>query len=123
MTARLGATALAVVATMAAARADPARIMTAEAERTGATWRVTATLQHPDTGWGHYADGWRIETRQGEVLGTRELLHPHVDEQPFTRSLAGVKIPAEVGDLIIRARCNLTGWSNGTFPLSLATTR
>ena len=31
----------------------------------------------------------------------REELHPHVDEQPFTRSLRSVKIPAGVTSVII----------------------
>ncbi len=33
-----------------------------------------------------YVDGWHVETAEGEILGTRILLHPHVGEQPFTRS-------------------------------------
>jgi hypothetical protein len=52
-------------------------------------------LRHGDTGWDDYADGWRIETPAGEVLGTRVLHHPHVEEQPFTRSLGGVEIGPE----------------------------
>jgi hypothetical protein len=39
----------------------------------------------------------------GEVLDTRILLHPHVGEQPFTRSLDGVKIPDSISKVIVRA--------------------
>ena len=44
---------------------------------------------HPDTGWDDYADGWRVLDMDGNELGMRVLHHPHVDEQPFTRSLSG----------------------------------
>jgi hypothetical protein len=72
--------------------------------------RFSVTLSHPDTGWDHYADGWRIELADGTVLGTRELVHPHVDEQPFTRSTS-VNLPDSVTRVFIRARCNLDGWN------------
>jgi hypothetical protein len=42
-------------------------------------------------------------------LGTRVLYHPHVDEQPFTRSLGGVRIPAEVTSVILRAHDSVHG--------------
>lgn len=51
------------------------------------------TLRHGDTGWDHYANRWEVLDAKGEVLATRVLYHPHVDEQPFTRSLSGVAIP------------------------------
>ncbi len=50
-------------------------------------------VRHSDEGWEHYANKWEIRSPTGEVLGTRILHHPHVDEQPFTRSLSDVKIP------------------------------
>jgi hypothetical protein len=50
------------------------------------------TVQHKDEGWGHYANKWDVLGADGTVYGTRTLHHPHVDEQPFTRSLTGVKI-------------------------------
>ncbi|PHO05452.1 hypothetical protein CSC82_03530 [Rhodobacteraceae bacterium 4F10] len=82
-------------------------------------WRFNVTLAHPDTGWDHYADGWRVETEDGSVLGTRELLHPHVDEQPFTRSLSGVSIPNGISTVFVRAKCSVDGWADTTVPVSL----
>jgi hypothetical protein len=61
------------------------------------------TVRHDDTGWEHYADKWEVLTSDGEVVGTRTLHHPHVDEQPFTRSLSGVKLPGGLTEVIIRA--------------------
>src|SRR6056297_1301048 len=65
----------------------------AEAARDGMGWRFDVTLSHPDTGWDHYADGWEVMTAAGNRLGYRKLHHPHVNEQPFTRSLTGIMVP------------------------------
>jgi hypothetical protein len=94
-------------------------VESAKAQKAGSGWRYVVTLSHPDTGWEHYADGWRVETPEGEVLGVRELLHPHVNEQPFTRSLSGVVVPEGLKTVHIRARCNLDGWSDTVFVLPL----
>lgn len=74
---------------------------------------VHVTLTHPDTGWEHYADGWEVLNADGARLGLRELVHPHVDEQPFTRSLTLGVDPPE-GPLYIRARCLVDGWNTDT---------
>lgn len=47
-------------------------------------YRISATLAHDDTGWDHYADRWDVLDESGQVIGVRELAHPHVNEQPFT---------------------------------------
>lgn len=60
------------------------------------------TLKHGDEGWKHYANKWEILDSKGKVLGVRKLWHPHVNEQPFTRSLSGVKIPANVNEVTVR---------------------
>jgi len=67
------------------------------------TFRFDVTVRHDDTGWDHYADKWEVLAPHGEILATRTLLHPHVDEQPFTRSLTGIRIPASVVEVIVRA--------------------
>lgn len=66
------------------------------------SFRFDVTLSHQDTGWKHYADKWEILGPDGSILGTRKLLHPHVDEQPFTRSLSGVKIPENITEVSVR---------------------
>jgi len=77
------------------------------------------TLSHPDTGWDDYADGWEVLDADGNSLGIRELAHPHVNEQPFTRSLSGVEIPADATVIFVRARTNLDGWSDDLFEVDL----
>lgn len=102
-----------------AAHADHPVVEDATARRAGDAWNFSVTLTHPDTGWDHYADGWRVETPDGTVLGFRELLHPHINEQPFTRSLSGVALPEDLTDVRVRPRCNLDGWSDKTYNLQL----
>lgn len=66
-------------------------------------WTFAATVAHADTGWKHYADRFEILAPDGTVLATRVLAHPHVNEQPFTRSLGGVKIPNNIQTVTVRA--------------------
>lgn len=110
---------LAVALIAAPAFADPPVVEAARATQQGATWRFDVTLSHPDTGWDDYADGWAILAPDGTELGLRVLAHPHVNEQPFTRSLSGVVIPEGVTQVMIRARDNVGGWAAPSFTLTL----
>lgn len=67
------------------------------------TYRFDVTVNHSDEGWDHYADRWEIIGPDNTVLGTRTLFHPHVGEQPFTRSLSGIKIPKGISQVVVRA--------------------
>ena len=99
--------------------ADDAAIEAAEAWQSGNVWTFSVTLSHGDTGWDDYADGWRVVAADGTELGFRELLHPHVAEQPFTRSLSGVTIPDGITQVFIEARTNTDGWGAARFPVAL----
>ena len=79
----------------------------------------SVTLEHADQGWNHYADQWDVVTLDGDLLKSRVLHHPHENEQPFTRSLSGVVIPAEVNQVKIRARDSVHGYSAQEFVVDL----
>lgn len=70
----------------------------------------SVTVKHADTGWRHYADRFEIVGPDGEVIATRELRHPHVHEQPFTRTIGGVEVPAGVEVVTIRAHDSVDGY-------------
>jgi hypothetical protein len=81
------------------------------------TWTFHVTVKHPDTGWEDYADGWDVVTPDGTVLKpdpedpfTRLLLHPHENEQPFTRSQSGIEIPDGVTNVTVRAHDLVDGF-------------
>lgn len=63
----------------------------------------SVTIRHDDTGWDHYVNKWEVVDPAGVILATRTLLHPHTDEQPFTRSLRSVAIPADITTVKVRA--------------------
>jgi hypothetical protein len=71
----------------------------------------SVTLEHDDEGWHHYANQWDVMSLDGQILGSRVLYHPHEHEQPFTRSLSGVKIPQGVSQVKIRAMDSVHGYS------------
>lgn len=91
---------------------DYTQVENVVARRTGpGVWRFEVTLRHDDTGWDHYADEWQVvDPETGEVLGRRVLAHPHVEEQPFTRSQSGIEIPEGVTLVRVRAKCNVHGF-------------
>jgi hypothetical protein len=62
----------------------------------GGTYRFDVTISSPYDRPERYADAWRVIGPDGTVLGVRELAHDHAAEQPFTRSLSGVEIQADV---------------------------
>jgi len=81
-------------------------------------FRIDATVRHDDTGWDHYADRWDVLTLDGTLLGSRELAHPHVDEQPFTRSLT-LEIPAEVTRIVLKANDSVHGADGAGFEIDV----
>lgn len=93
------------------ALAGDVEIVKVQFESQGSSWRVNTTLRHDDTGWDHYADGWRVVDEKGTELGMRTLYHPHETEQPFTRGLGNVMIPAGVSVVYVEAHDKVHGWS------------
>ena len=108
-----------IFAMAAPLRADMPEILDVSANRVGMGWRIDVTLQHPDTGWEHYADGWEILDKNGKQIGYRKLMHPHVEEQPFTRSLVNVMLPDGIREIYIRASCSKAGWATEQVKVSL----
>jgi hypothetical protein len=83
------------------------------------TWSFSVTVRHDDEGWEHYADRWEVLEPDGEVLGTRVLMHPHVGEQPFTRSLGGIELPNEISKVLVRAHDSVHGYGGEVMEVEL----
>jgi hypothetical protein len=83
------------------------------------TYTFDVTISHKDTGWQHYANKWDIIDDKEAILGTRILHHPHVDEQPFTRSLSGVEIPENIKIVTIRAHDSVHGYGGKNISIKL----
>ncbi|MEM0907567.1 MAG: hypothetical protein AAGJ94_09410 [Pseudomonadota bacterium] len=91
-------------------RAGEATVEAVQVVETGdGVYRFDVTVRHEDTGWDHYANAFTVSAEDGTLLGTRVLHHPHVNEQPFTRSLTGVAIPPGTTRVVVRAADNVHG--------------
>ena len=108
-----------LLVTATSALADPAVVEDANAKPSGDSYTFSVTLSHGDTGWDDHADAWRVVLADGTVIGERILLHPHVNEQPFTRSLGGVEVPAGVSEVFIEARTLNDPWGEDRFSVKI----
>ena len=115
ITALTGALALSTLPALA----GEAEIIDARAVEIGGKWTFSVTLAHGDTGWDHYADAWRVLDENGRELGVRELAHDHATEQPFTRTLDGVRIDDDVDAVVIEGRDQRNGWGGATVRVEL----
>ena len=90
------------------------------------TWTFYVAVAHPDTGWEDYADGWDVVLPDGTAVKpdpdspfTRLLLHPHENEQPFTRSQSGILIPASMTQVRVRAHDLVDGFGGAEIVVRL----
>lgn len=106
--------------TVDAAHPDVVGARLAPVEGEPGVWRVSATLCSRYDDATRYADAWRVVTPDGDVLGTRELLHDHAGEQPFTRSLPEpVRLPEGVTTVVLEGRDLVNGWGGATLAVEL----
>lgn len=83
------------------------------------TFRFAVTLSSPYDSPQRYADAFRVVGDDGRVYGIQELTHDHATEQPFTRMLSGVQIPAYVSTVTIEGRDQTYGWGGQTLVIDL----
>ena len=101
-------------------QAGEADVVNVVVKQTGErAYHFSVSVAHADTGWDHYADNWEVVAPDGTILGTRILHHPHVNEQPFTRSLSDVKVPAGIDLVTIRAHDSVHEYGGKTMQVEL----
>jgi len=95
-------------------------VIAATATTTGeGGWLFSATVSSPYDSPDRYADAWRVLAPDGTELGVRELAHDHASEQPFTRTLSGVLVPAGVDVVTVEGRDQVNGWGGATVEVEL----
>ncbi len=100
--------------------ASEADVIDAELKRENdGSFTFNVTVQHADEGWNHYADHWLILDNDEQMIAARKLMHPHVKEQPFTRSLSYIQIPDDVTEIIIRAHCSVDKYTGKDLTLKI----
>ena len=77
------------------------------------------TVSSPYDSAQRYADAFRARSREGVVYGERILWHDHAGEQPFTRDMHAVRIPAGVRTVIVEARDKSFGYGGKTIEVKL----
>jgi hypothetical protein len=87
--------------------------------RAGNRFDFDVTVSSPYDTPQRYADAFRVMSADGVIYGVRELLHDHAGEQPFTRDLYGVSIPAGVQSVVIQARDQKSGYGGKTIRVAL----
>lgn len=103
--------------------ANEADIVNVKVQKSSATsYNFRVTVLHKDTGWDHYADKWDIVGEDGRLLGTRILYHPHVSEQPFTRGLSNVHIPATVHRVTVRVHDSVHEYGGKSITVKMPST-
>ncbi|UUO23347.1 hypothetical protein FGD67_09060 [Colwellia sp. M166] len=88
-------------------------------QKADGSWCFGTSVRHNDQGWQHYADGWQVLDPDGNQIAFRLLGHPHVNEQPFTRSKCNISVPSELSKVIVRAKCNKHGYGGKPFVVNL----
>jgi hypothetical protein len=83
------------------------------------TFRFAVTVSSPYDSPQRYADAFRVVGDDGRVYGIQELTHDHATEQPFTRMLSRVQIPAYVSTVTIEGRDQTYGWGGQTLVIDL----
>lgn len=105
---------------LASARAGDANVIRVQArERSSGVFDLDVTVRSNDTGWDRYADRIEAVGPKGEILGTRLLDHPHETEQPFTRDLHDLRVPAGIARITVRARFKPTGEAGDAVTIAL----
>lgn len=87
--------------------------------RSDSRFDFDATISSPYDTPQRYADAFRVMSVEGVQFGERTLFHDHANQQPFTRDLYGVAIPAGINTVIVQARDKNHGYGGKTMHVTL----
>lgn len=90
---------------------NEARVKDVKIIKQNGTYTFAVKILHEDSGWKHYVDAYEVLDKNGNILAKRVLWHPHENEQPFTRSLANMKIN-NMKTVYVRAHDSVDGYSD-----------
>ncbi len=110
---------IASVATQAAEQKYPDVVDVKVQARGANRFDFDVTISSPYDSAQRYADAFRVLSVDGQAFGERKLLHDHASEQPFTRDLYGVTIPAGMRTVVVQARDQKYGYGGKTLQVVL----
>jgi len=91
--------------------ANEPKVINVKVDRTNNSYNFHVTIKHNDLSNEHYVNRWEIVDEKGNILAIRILFHPHIKEQPFTRSLYKIDLPSNMKKVYIRAHDIVHGYS------------
>ena len=92
--------------------ANEPKIIDVKADRANDnSYNFHVTVKHNDVSNDHYVNRWEVVDEKGNILAIRILFHPHINEQPFTRSLYGIDLPLNIEKVYVRAKDIVHGYS------------
>jgi hypothetical protein len=117
--AALAAAGLAAATAHAAEQQFPDVVAAGVQSRDSGTFDFEVTVSSPYDTPQRYADAFRVTGPDGTMYGERRLLHDHAGEQPFTRELHDVAVPAGVKKVTVQARDKKYGYGGKTAEVEL----
>jgi hypothetical protein len=87
--------------------------------KTAVSFDFDVTISSPYDTPQRYADAFRVLGKGQQVYGERILVHDHQTEQPFTRDLYNVTIPAGVKTVQIQGRDQQYGYGGKSIEVAL----
>ena len=87
--------------------------------RGGNRFDFDVTVSSPYDTPQRYCDAFKVMDAKGKLLGERVLWHDHQTEQPFTRDLHGVLIPADLKRVTIQGRDQKHGYGGKSIEVAL----
>lgn len=81
-------------------------------DRIPGSYRLSVTINSPDTGCDQYANWWEAIDEDGNLLYRRILAHSHINEQPFTRNGGPILVNETDQVVTVRVHMSSQGYSN-----------
>lgn len=97
--------------TVLPATAGDVSLLMVRAKFSNGYWHFHVTAHHPDTGHEHMLDTVTVFSPDGDVLGTSVLSRPSYGSDHISTKIMNVTIPSEIDHVLIKAHCNVDGWS------------
>jgi len=86
-------------------KSGPANVVGAAVTRNlDGSFDIRVTVRSADKGPEYYCDRIEFLDPDGKVVHTHRVSRPHLNEQPFSETLNGLKLPAELEQITVRAR-------------------
>lgn len=108
---------------LAHANNDVAKIAEVKVKRDSADqpgiFHFVVTIEHQDTGWDDYIEGWEIFDPNGLIIASRPFFEPELEKATTKTALSGVIVPEDFETVTVRARNYPNGLEGEPFEVKI----